>query len=111
MTEATVIVRSRIIVQLLRNMPGQGVCDEAANLLERLAGLDERLSTTECNLCKRGVRETCQDGACRACHKSCSWEDCTSGTYAAAALKRLGHSDESILEAFPNADLEKEVAL
>lgn len=67
---------------------------------------DERERGT-CSMCKTEDQELCGDLVCRACHKSCSWEDCTRGTYNAANLRRLGYSDERILELHPQADLSR----
>jgi hypothetical protein len=58
---------------------------------------------TECNICDKPAEELCQDGVCRRCHVSLSFEDCTDGTFSAAASRRLGRSEEQIKEMFPSA--------
>lgn len=35
-----------------------------------------------CASCGCDVDERCQDGYCRSCHVSCSWEACLDGTWA-----------------------------
>lgn len=47
--------------------------------------------------------ELCQDGFCRACHVSLSFEDCTDGTWSIEQLRRLGHSDDELRTSYPNA--------
>ena len=41
-----------------------------------------------CQLCGGLAREACRDGICRGCHVNISWEDCTSGVWAARELKK-----------------------
>jgi hypothetical protein len=64
-----------------------------------------------CTICDKPSDETCSDGACRKCHVSVSWEDCTSGIYAAEASRRLGYSAEALAKMYPQAELSRRVDL
>lgn len=46
-----------------------------------------------CQMCHKPAAELCRDGNCRACHVSCSWEDCNSG----AANARLAPESTALL--------------
>ncbi len=67
----------------------------------------------KCTHCGRKVREVCGDGYCRACHVTCSWEDCVTKTFEARTNLRLyvatGISREEALkmvkETYPEARL------
>lgn len=61
----------------------------------------------ECSLCGQAADERCGGDACRACHKSLTFEDCVDGTWSAAASRRLGYSEERLREFYPDADLER----
>ena len=39
-----------------------------------------------CVSCKKEVKEVCADGYCRACHVSCSWEDCVTQNFEAKGI-------------------------
>lgn len=47
----------------------------------------------ECTLCGRATREYCEQGACRACHKTESLEDCLENRQANAIRERYGLPD------------------
>lgn len=67
----------------------------------------------ECIGCKSETDEVCQDGYCRICHKSITWEDCTTRTDLARNMvdssMRMGYSkEEAVKEAkkqWPNANI------
>jgi hypothetical protein len=46
-----------------------------------------------CNSCGRESEEVCQDGYCRACHKSLTFEDCCSGEWARRFRLSMGVDD------------------
>lgn len=49
--------------------------------------------------------ELCQDGVCRRCHISTSWEDCITHTDKARALMKTGLSREDVLQTYPEAKI------
>lgn len=55
-------------------------------------------------MCNKPAEELCNDGVCRGCHVSLSFEDCVDGTWSAAMARRLGgRSEATIREMFPKA--------
>ena len=60
-----------------------------------------------CNVCDEIVPGPfCQDGACKTCHKSVSWEDCTDGTYSARNMLENGWPRATVLSNYPNARIQ-----
>lgn len=58
----------------------------------------------KCPTCQKPCDETCPDGLCRACHVSCSWEDCVDGTFNARTMLEGGtRTREQLLELYPKA--------
>ena len=60
-----------------------------------------------CSNCNKEAAEVCQDGYCRACHVSVSFEDCTNGTYSVNVLRRSGRTEETLRKLYPDADFSK----
>ncbi|GAG00098.1 unnamed protein product [marine sediment metagenome] len=56
-----------------------------------------------CASCEREVDEVCQDGFCRRCHVSLSFEDCCDGTWAARISMLNGRSVEEARKIYPDA--------
>lgn len=81
---------------------GERVIQAALDRLEGQA-TKEPLNETICLGCRKTVSEVCPDERCRACHVSCSWEDCTDGSYSATVLRRSGRSEETITAMYPDA--------
>jgi hypothetical protein len=56
-----------------------------------------------CYMCNTNQVEICNDGVCKNCHVSVSWEDCMDQTYNAQVMSRSGRSKESLKKMFPRA--------
>lgn len=59
----------------------------------------------DCRLCEAKNVECCVDGNCRACHISCSWEDCMDGTWNVASMvsRRTAPAIEGLKSLYPHA--------
>jgi len=61
----------------------------------------------ECSSCSKSVDVVCQDGYCKACHVSVSFDDCCDGTWSVNVLRRSGTREETLREMYPDADFTK----
>jgi hypothetical protein len=57
----------------------------------------------KCAGCSKPKKELCSDDRCKECHVSCSWEDCTDGTWNARMLLSTGHPREEVKWLYPEA--------
>ena len=51
--------------------------------------------------------DLCPQGNCYPCHKTCTWEDCVTGTWSAAVALRGGASEEQVRRDYPKADIDR----
>ena len=58
-----------------------------------------------CEICGKQADDLCPDLACKACHKSVSWEECSSGTFNARILISNGHPRKEFKKLYPDADI------
>jgi hypothetical protein len=57
-----------------------------------------------CMDCGETAAELCQDGYCRACHVSLSFDDCTDGTWAVDKLRTTcADRDDELRRNYPDA--------
>lgn len=59
----------------------------------------------KCGGCGKKTTKLCDDGWCKKCHQSCSWEACVTGTWNANVGRLLGRSKKSLKKQYPKAKI------